>query len=162
MWIAHLAPRLAAKPFAPGIPQVVAARICRGTSRFLLSLLVLYVLVAKRKVSVKDGAVLLAVTLNIKITPRTSDPECSTIQLHCFYALFLGGLWVYTTFAPIATRVGYKRHPARLWGVALILLVQQAHFCFGVASTMETRWLHAPTCLSEILFDILLIGKLEA
>ncbi|KAG2118045.1 uncharacterized protein F5147DRAFT_552200, partial [Suillus discolor] len=43
-------------------------------------------------------------------------------------ALFFGGLWLYTTFAPIATRIGYKRHARRLWGVAAILLVQQAHF----------------------------------
>ncbi|KAG1864763.1 hypothetical protein DFJ58DRAFT_714926 [Suillus subalutaceus] len=108
-----------------------------------------YVLVAERKmVSIKDGAVLrlLAVTLShfrleipshrqdIKITPSHSTHLGSGTS-KC--ALFFGGLWVYRTFAPIATRLGYKRHPARLWGVAAILLVQQPHFYFGAAPSTK-------------------------
>ncbi|KAG2756410.1 hypothetical protein P692DRAFT_20714253, partial [Suillus brevipes Sb2] len=73
-------------------------------------------------------------------------------------ALFLRGLWVYTKFAPIATRVSYKRHAARLCGVAAILLVHQAHSRFGAQVLDE--YTH-PRFYQEILFDIWLIGKLE-
>lgn len=46
-------------------------------------------------------------------------------------ALFLGALWVYAAFAPLATRGGYMRNSARLYAVVAAMLVQQAHFCFG-------------------------------
>ena len=180
-----------------------------------------YMFMTERKVSAKDEAVLLAVTLShfllevpshrqgkdstlrvdfrkvvhtdsyidVKITPTDSTHLGSGMfnyPVALFFtesALFLGALWVYTTFAPIATRVGYKRHEERLWGVVAFLIAQQAHFCFGTqvffykyahrnesmtdmmfcrAPTMETRWVHAPTFLSEILLDSWLIGKLEA
>jgi len=221
MWIAHFAPGLVAKPFAPGIPlwllalagalpdatfftlsllglesfSVDKGLMSRGCfpyatnypfSHSLLGMAVLGVAVAtaymfttERKVSAKDEAILLAVTLShfllevpshrkdIKITPMDSTHLGAGMFDHPVAlfltesALFLGALWVYTTFAPIATRVGYKRHEERLWGIAAFLLAQQAHFCFGPAPTMETRWIHAPTFLSEILLDSWLIGKLE-
>jgi len=77
-------------------------------------------------------------------------------------AVFLFGLWVYTTYSPPATRVGYKTKPNRLWGVIGVMIFQQAQFCFIAAPTAETRWVHAPLFLGMILGSSWLIGKLEA
>ncbi|KAJ8597618.1 hypothetical protein M405DRAFT_870842 [Rhizopogon salebrosus TDB-379] len=140
-----------------------------------------YMFMSERKVSAKDEAILLAVTLthflllevpshreDVKITPRDSTHlgagmfEYPLAQFFTECALFLGALWMYTTFAPIATRAGYKRHEARLWGITASLLAWQVHFCFGTVPTLETRWVHAPMFLSEILMDSWLIGRLEA
>ncbi|KAI0962358.1 hypothetical protein AcW1_001200 [Taiwanofungus camphoratus] len=45
--------------------------------------------------------------------------------------LFLAALWVYAAYAPAATRKGYLTHAHRMGAVAAVMLVQQAHFCFG-------------------------------
>ncbi|KAG1762942.1 hypothetical protein EDD22DRAFT_889163 [Suillus occidentalis] len=64
---------------------------------------------------------------------------------------FLRGLWVwvYTNFAPIATRVGYKKHAARLCGVAAILLVHQAHSCFGAQVFSQSEYSIRILCLQS-------------
>lgn len=74
---------------------------------------------------------------DIKITPHDSfqlgaglfDSPVATFLVEC--AIYLAGLWVYTTFAPITTKVGYKTHKNRLWGITLFLIGAQAHFAFG-------------------------------
>ncbi|KAI0937144.1 hypothetical protein AcV5_005113 [Taiwanofungus camphoratus] len=45
--------------------------------------------------------------------------------------LFLAALWVYAAYAPATTRKGYLTHAHRMGAVAAVMLVQQAHFCFG-------------------------------
>ncbi|KAL1951192.1 hypothetical protein VTO73DRAFT_341 [Trametes versicolor] len=105
---------------------------------------------------------------DIKITPHDSfqlgaglfDSPVATFLVEC--AIYLAGLWVYTTFAPITTKVGYKTHKNRLWGITLFLIGAQAHFAFGSAPTTETRWVHAPLFLSQVLASSWLIGKLES
>ncbi|KIJ66339.1 hypothetical protein HYDPIDRAFT_86875 [Hydnomerulius pinastri MD-312] len=224
MWIGHVAPALAAKPFAPGVPLSILAlagalpdatffvlnflgiesfRVDEGLmnrgcfpyatnypySHSLVGMAaagvafaVGYMLLSGRKVTAKDEAVLLAVTLShflielpshrpdIKITPGDTqnigaglfDHPAALFIVEC--ALFLGGLGMYATFSPLATRVGYKRagYMPRLWAVVAYFVVQQAHFCFGAAPTYETRWVHAPLFLFEILANSWLLGKLEA
>ncbi|CCM03655.1 uncharacterized protein FIBRA_05799 [Fibroporia radiculosa] len=76
-------------------------------------------------------------------------------------AIFLTGLWVYATFAPKVTRTGYLTNRNRLPKIVAFMLVQQAHFCFGAAPTYETRWVHAPLFLSEVLGSCWVLGKLE-
>ncbi|KAH7927238.1 hypothetical protein BV22DRAFT_1007297 [Leucogyrophana mollusca] len=224
MWIAHFAPGLVAKPFAPGVPLSLLAlagaipdatffilnffglesfsvdpKLMRrgcfpyatdypfshslvGMAALGLALTAGYTLMTQRKVTPKDQAILLAVTLShflfevpshredVKITPMDSTNLGAGLFDRPFVLflleslLFLGGLFVYTTFAPLATKLGYKRagNMNRLWGIIAFMIVQQAHFCFGSAPTTNTKWIHAPVFLSEILLDSWLIGKLES
>ncbi|KAH9949396.1 hypothetical protein B0H21DRAFT_777358 [Amylocystis lapponica] len=104
---------------------------------------------------------------DVKITPHDAqqlgaglfDHPAATFAVES--ALFLGALWVYATLAPLATRAGYTAHPRRLHAVVALMLAQQAHFCFGSAPTTQTRWVHAPVFLFEILASCWLIGRLE-
>lgn len=74
---------------------------------------------------------------DIKITPHDDqhigagmfDHTVITFVVEC--AIFLAGLWVYATFAPMATKTGYKTHRNRLMGIVLFLIGAQAHFSFG-------------------------------
>ncbi|KAI0715041.1 hypothetical protein C8Q76DRAFT_692965 [Earliella scabrosa] len=74
---------------------------------------------------------------DIKITPHDSNQlgagmfDHPTVTFFTECAIFLAGLWVYTTFAPTATKAGYKTHRNRLPGVVLFLIGAQAHFSFG-------------------------------
>jgi hypothetical protein len=76
--------------------------------------------------------------------------------------VFFVGLWVYTTLAPLATRSGYKNNMNILKAVVAFMVIQQAHFCFGAVPTYETRFLHAPMFLFEILASSWALGKLES
>ncbi|TFK56736.1 hypothetical protein OE88DRAFT_1650171 [Heliocybe sulcata] len=76
-------------------------------------------------------------------------------------AIFLAGLWFYTNFAPPAMRAGYKRNMNWFWAVVGVMIVQQAQFSLNLAPTSETRWVHAPAFLGEILGSTWLLGKLE-
>lgn len=106
----------------------------------------------------------------IKITPTDPTNLGSGIINHPV-ALFLRGLWVYPNFASIAlgsvTRGTRCDYVALLQSCLSILvserkclanrnIASEYHVCR--APTVETRWVHAPT----LLFDIWLIGKLEA
>ncbi|EPQ60345.1 hypothetical protein GLOTRDRAFT_118651 [Gloeophyllum trabeum ATCC 11539] len=75
--------------------------------------------------------------------------------------IFLAGLWVYTSFAPLATRSGYKQNMNWFWAVIGVMVMQQAQFSLNAAPTTETRWVHAPAFLGEILGSAWLLGKLE-
>ncbi|KAI0778695.1 hypothetical protein BD413DRAFT_511035 [Trametes elegans] len=105
---------------------------------------------------------------DVKITPRDSnqlgagmfDYPAVTFLVKC--VIYLAGLWVYATFAPMATKTGYKTHKKRLWGITLFLIGAQAHFSFGSAPTTNTRWVHAPLFLGQVLASCWLIGKLES
>jgi hypothetical protein len=46
-------------------------------------------------------------------------------------AIFFGGLWAYTTFAPLSVRAGYKHNRNWLKAVIGVFLFQQAQFCFS-------------------------------
>ncbi|KAI8981154.1 hypothetical protein BD414DRAFT_491820 [Trametes punicea] len=131
-------------------------------------------------VTLKDQAIIVAAAAShfllewpshrqdIKITPHDSqqlgagmfDHPVITFLVEC--AIFLAGLWVYTTFAPMATKTGYRTHKNRLWAITLFLIGAQAHFSFGSAPTTETRWVHAPLFLGQVLASCWLIGKLES
>ncbi|KAI0652372.1 hypothetical protein C8Q79DRAFT_937273 [Trametes meyenii] len=105
---------------------------------------------------------------DIKITPHDFnqlgagmfDYPVVTFFVEC--GIYLAGLWIYTTFAPTATRAGYLAHRNRLWAITLFLISAQAHFSFGSAPTTETRWVHAPLFLGQIFASCWLIGKLES
>ncbi|GJE86241.1 hypothetical protein PsYK624_023210 [Phanerochaete sordida] len=75
--------------------------------------------------------------------------------------LFFAGLWVYQTFAPPASKAGMQQHPNLLLIVALVMVAQQANFCFMAAPTTETRWVHGPLFLFMILGSCHLIGMLD-
>lgn len=94
--------------------------------------------------------------------------------------VFFAGLWVYRTFAPLASQIGIQNNPRLPTIVAVVMILQQAHFCFGAcvalmlsfvfvfaqawidsAPTYETRWVHAPAFLLEILGSCYLLGMLD-
>ncbi|KAI0756488.1 hypothetical protein C8Q80DRAFT_1128897 [Daedaleopsis nitida] len=105
---------------------------------------------------------------DIKITPHDSyqlgagmfDHTAVTFFVEC--AIFLAGLWIYTSLAPMSTKTGYKTHKNRLLGIALFMVGAQAHFSFGSAPTTNTRWVHAPLFLGQVLASCWLLGKLES
>ncbi|KAF7972172.1 hypothetical protein HWV62_18744 [Athelia sp. TMB] len=131
------------------------------------------------KVPLQDLAVIVAVAAShfllelpahredVKITPNDNvalgaglfDKPATLFALET--GLFFAGLWVYTALAPLATRSGYKNNINILRAVVVFMVVQQAHFCFGAAPTYETRFIHAPTFLFEILLSCWALGKLE-
>lgn len=76
-------------------------------------------------------------------------------------AIFFLGLWVYRTFAPPASKVGLQQNPNLLTIVSLVMLAQQAQFCFMSAPTTETRWVHGPLFLFMILSSCHLLGMLD-
>ncbi|EJF67143.1 hypothetical protein DICSQDRAFT_47628 [Dichomitus squalens LYAD-421 SS1] len=105
---------------------------------------------------------------DVKITPGDDTAlgaglfDHPTATFFTEIAIFLAGLWVYATFSPPSTKAGYKRSPNRLWGIVLFLIGAQAHFSFGSAPTTETRWVHAPLFLGQVLASCWLLGKLES
>ncbi|TCD62633.1 hypothetical protein EIP91_006617 [Steccherinum ochraceum] len=76
--------------------------------------------------------------------------------------IFLLGFGIYASFAPMATQAGFRNNPGRVQMTFLFMVVQQAMFCFGSAPTLETRWVHGPLFLAEILWSCWLLGKLDA
>lgn len=46
-------------------------------------------------------------------------------------AIFFGGLWAYTTFAPLSARAGYKRNPNWMKAVIAVFLGEQVQFCLN-------------------------------
>ncbi|KAF9245743.1 hypothetical protein BU15DRAFT_40581 [Melanogaster broomeanus] len=151
-----------------------------------VALAVGYLFLSGRKVTLKDEAVLLAVTLghffiqppshrpNVDLSPALGntitpgnmgaslyDHPLALFITECL--LLLGAIGVYTTFSPLATRVGYKRegYMARLWAVVAYFAAQEAHFMFSPALPPETRWIHAPLFLFKVAVNSWLLGKLE-
>ncbi|KAI0718927.1 hypothetical protein C8T65DRAFT_570063 [Cerioporus squamosus] len=145
-----------------------------------VALAALYKSTTTRLVTGKDLAAIVAASAShfllewpshrtdIKITPHDSyalgagmfDHTVVTFFVEC--AIFLAGLWAYTSFSPMATKAGYKTHRNRLPGIVLFLIGAQAHFSFGSAPTSETRWVHAPLFLGQVLASCWLLGKLES
>ncbi|KAH9858314.1 hypothetical protein C2E23DRAFT_865209 [Lenzites betulinus] len=145
-----------------------------------VALAALYKMNTAARVTFKDQAIITTASAShfllewpshredIKITPHDSkqlgasmfDHSIVTFLVEC--AIYLAGLWVYTTFAPMANKTGYKTHKNRLWGITLFLIGAQAHFAFGSVPTTETRWVHAPIFLGQVLASCWLIGKLES
>jgi len=163
-------------PYATDYPY---SHSLAGMAVMGVGLALIYSAVSKRSVTLKDQAVIVAACLShflmevpshredIKITPHDNVQLGSglfdkpAVLFAVETALFFGGLWVYTSLAPLATKTGYKNNMNILKGVAIFMVVQQAHFCFGSAPTLETRWVHAPVFLFEILASCWALGKLE-
>ncbi|RPD82159.1 hypothetical protein L226DRAFT_564765 [Lentinus tigrinus ALCF2SS1-7] len=222
MWVAHYAPGLVAKPFAPRVPlslltlagalpdvtffllqffgietfNLNGSLIPRGCfpysnnypySHSLLGMVLAGVTLAafyrsthSGLVTWKDLATIVAASAShfllewpshrtdIKITPHDSnalgagmfDHPIVTFFVEC--AIFLAGLLVYTSFSPMSSKAGYKTHKNRLPAIVLFLIGAQAHFSFGSAPTTETRWVHAPLFLGQVLASCWLLGKLES
>ncbi|KZT30899.1 hypothetical protein NEOLEDRAFT_1238075 [Neolentinus lepideus HHB14362 ss-1] len=104
---------------------------------------------------------------DVKITPHDNTSLGAGLFDHpavIFFSeitIFLAGLWFYTNFAPIATRAGYKQNMSWFWAVVGVMVVQQAQFSSNLVPTTETRWVHSPAFLGEILGSAWLLGKLE-
>ncbi|KAI6112504.1 hypothetical protein EDD16DRAFT_1484723 [Pisolithus croceorrhizus] len=146
-----------------------------------IALTAAYILLSDRNVKAKEAAALFSVVLShfflelpshrpdIKLHPAEQSAhgagllDYSVADFIIEGALFLWALWVYATYAPLATKVGFKGagQRSRLWLVVSFLLFQQAQFCFGRTPTDEVRWVHAPLYLSQILVNCMLIGRLE-
>ena len=76
--------------------------------------------------------------LDVKITPGDTTQygaglfDYPTLNFIVECAIFLGGLWFYTMYAPPYARAGYLNGKEnRLWTVIGVMIAQQAHFCFG-------------------------------
>jgi len=141
-----------------------------------------YTALSHRKVTLQDQLTIVLLSMghflfeipahrtDVKITPHDNVALGSGLFDHPFplfileSAIFLAGMYVYTTYAPPIAKAGYKTsgNEWKLWAVTGFMIVQQAHFCFGAAPTTETRWVHAPLFLFEILFSSWALGKLEA
>ncbi|KAI5998001.1 hypothetical protein EDD15DRAFT_2363832 [Pisolithus albus] len=147
-----------------------------------IALTAAYILLLDRSVKVKEAAAVFSVVLShfflelpshtpdIKLHPAEQSArvfgllDYSVTDFVIESALFLWALWVYATYAPLATKVGFKGpgQRSRLWLVVSFLLFQQAQFCFGRTPTDEVRWVHALLYLSQILVNCMLIGRLES
>ena len=46
-------------------------------------------------------------------------------------AIFFLGIWVYLTFTSPSSKGGLRANPNLLTIISVIMVVQQAHFCFG-------------------------------
>jgi len=132
------------------------------------------------RVSLTDMGVIVAASLShfllewpshredVKITPHDNNAlgaglfDYPLLTFLAESAIFMSGIYAYTAFAPKVTQTGLLTHKNRLSMIVGFMLVQQAHFCFGAAPTLETRWVHAPLFLGEILGSCWLLGKLES
>ncbi|PCH34079.1 hypothetical protein WOLCODRAFT_160587 [Wolfiporia cocos MD-104 SS10] len=132
------------------------------------------------RVSAGDAAVIVLAALShfllewpvhradVKITPHGDAAygaglfDYPLVTFLAEVAIFGAGLLAYTRLSPMVCRTGYLVHPNRLPALVVFIVVQQAHFCFGAAPTTETRWVHAPLFLGEILGTCWLLGKLES
>lgn len=146
-----------------------------------IALTAAYILLMDRSVKVKEAVAVFSVVLShfflelpshtpdIKLHPAEQSAhgvgllDYSVTDFIIESALFLWALWVYATYAPLATKAGFKRsgQRSRLWLVVSFLLFQQAQFCFGRTPTDEIRWVYAPLYLSQILVSCTSIGRLE-
>ncbi|KAI6153952.1 hypothetical protein BKA82DRAFT_3971730 [Pisolithus tinctorius] len=153
-----------------------------GIAAIGVALTAAYILLSDRRVKAKEVAAVFSVTFShfflelpshrpdIKLYPPEQSAHGAGLLDHAVAhfivesAIFLWALWFYTTYAPLATKIGYKRagQGSRLWLVISLLLFQQAQFCFGRVPTDEVRWTHAPLHLSQILVDSLLMSRLES
>lgn len=76
------------------------------------------------------------VCLDTKITPGDDTVYGAGLfdyPLATFVAeniIFFLGLWVYTTFSPAASKVGMQKNPNMIKIVSLVMIAQQANFCF--------------------------------
>ncbi|KAJ3526673.1 hypothetical protein NM688_g8232 [Phlebia brevispora] len=102
-----------------------------------------------------------------KITPTSSTNygaglfDYAAVDFVVETTIFFLGLWVYLTFTRPQSQAGHRANPNLLKIVAAVMVVQQAHFCFGAAPTSQTRWVHGPLFLFEILASSWLIGLLD-
>ncbi|KAI0690757.1 hypothetical protein BC835DRAFT_1363182 [Cytidiella melzeri] len=142
-------------------------------------LAVLYKTFASVPASPKDMAVIVAVSAShfllewpshrqdIKITPHDSTALGASLFDHPMTtflvenAIFFAGLWVYTSFTPASSKAGTNANPNLLKMLSAFMVLQQAHFCFGAAPTSETRWVHAPLFLFEILASCWMLGWMD-
>lgn len=142
-------------------------------------LAILYKVFARVRASPKDMLAIVAVSAShfflewpshrkdIKLTPHDSkwigaalfDHPAATFITED--VIFLVGLFVYLTFTSAVSKQGITKRPILPKAIAVLMIAQQAHFCFGSAPTLETRWIHAPLFLFELLFDSWLIGLMD-
>jgi len=140
---------------------------------------IFYKIFARVYASSKDLAVIVATSAahfflewpshrqDIKITPHDNhalgaslfDSPAATFVVEM--VIFCLGFGIYTLFSPMATQTGFKNNPNLVKMVFLVMTLQQAMFCFGSAPTLQTRWVHAPLFLSEILGSCWLLGKMD-
>lgn len=72
-----------------------------------------------------------------KITPTSSKNygaglfDYAAVDFVVETAIFFLGLWVYLTFTRPQSQAGHRANPNLLKIVAAVMVVQQAHFCFG-------------------------------
>ncbi|KAI0348117.1 hypothetical protein BDW22DRAFT_1341302 [Trametopsis cervina] len=142
-------------------------------------LAVLYKAFARVPATPKDLAIIVATSAShfllewpshredIKLTPNDAvqlggslfDHPVATFLTEV--ALFFFGLWVYSTFTPAGSKAGINANPNLLTMLSVFMVAQQAHFCFGAAPTSETRWVHAPLFLFEIVASCWMLGWMD-
>ncbi|CAG7854589.1 SubName: Full=Uncharacterized protein {ECO:0000313/EMBL:CCA76130.1} [Serendipita indica DSM 11827] len=85
-------------------------------------------------------------TDNIELGAGLFDYPSATLAVEL--AIFFGGLW--------------EGQRWRLYALSIFMIAQQIHFCYGSAPTSETRFVHAPMFLFNILLSCWALGKLES
>jgi len=74
-------------------------------------------------------------------------------------SIFFASMMTYYLSTPPTAQ---KEKRGSMKGVAAFFLVQQVHFCYGSAPTSNSRYIHAPIFLFEILASSWLVGLLDA
>jgi len=119
---------------------------------------------------------------DVKITPNSSHSLGSglfaspTLTLLIELSIFFSSLFIWYHNAPRTSQRGARSTGAGpgagagggrgkasnlLWGVSAFFAVQQIHFCYGSAPTSNSRYIHAPIFIFEILLSSYLLGLLE-
>ncbi|KAF8574032.1 hypothetical protein K439DRAFT_1373602 [Ramaria rubella] len=137
----------------------------------------IYTHLAGRRVTLRDQGVLLAVVLShfflelpvhrkdVKITPGDDavlgvfDYSLALFTLEM--GILLTGFVVWNAASPPSAKAGAVRKPWLPKALLLFFTALQVHFCFGSAPTSESRFVHAPIFLGEILLSVYLLAQLD-
>jgi len=139
-----------------------------------------YSALTERRVTVKDQAILFATVFShfflelpghrsdVKITPNDDNALGAGLFDHRFTTFLVesGLVWlgftVWNKMSPAVAKSGALKNPRLPTMLLAFLIGEQAFFCWGSAPTADSKYVHAPLFLSQILLSSYLLGKLDS
>ncbi|KIJ24282.1 hypothetical protein M422DRAFT_237452 [Sphaerobolus stellatus SS14] len=104
---------------------------------------------------------------DVKITPNDDIALGASLFDHRFITFLLETTLVWVSFmvfnkmTPISAKGGVMRNPNLSNYLLAMLVAEQAFFCWGSAPTTNSKYIHAPMFLGQILFTCFMLGKLD-
>ncbi|KAF8516050.1 hypothetical protein JB92DRAFT_2716243 [Gautieria morchelliformis] len=139
----------------------------------------IYTMLTDRRVTLQDqGTIVLTVLSHfflelpahrkdVKITPGSSTAFGKGLFDHplALFILEMAILWsgflVWNAMSAPFAKAGAIRDPSLPRTLLIFFALEQAYFCFGPAPTSESRFIHAPMFLAEILLNSYMVGMLD-